>query len=280
MNCCPTCDAGVPGSPGSAGGAVLLEARDLGVAYGNSWALRGINLTVREGEIYAFIGPNGAGKSTLLKVLAGLLCPTIGSLKRCDEPCPIGYVPQKLSFDLTFPITVGEFLSVNHPDAFLWWGGVNRRHRESILAVLARLQVGAILDQKLGTLSGGQLQRVLIASAILQKPRLLLLDEPSSSIDRRGAEELRELLRRLHAEDGMAVVFVSHDLHFVDRLAQEVLCLNQTCCAIGPPGDVLTDHHLSTTFGGSAGQGWHHGLQPRQPQTGTLQSQQPPHTPS
>jgi len=242
---------------------VLFDAEGLGVAFGNFWALRGINLTVRDGEIFAFIGPNGAGKSTLLKVLAGLQTPTVGSLKRGNSPCPIGYVPQKLAFDLTFPITVGEFLSVNHPDRFLWWGGVNKRRRNEIIAVLDRLQAGGVLDQKLGTLSGGQLQRVLIASAILQKPRLLLLDEPSASIDRRGAEELRDLLGRLHGEDGMAIVFVSHDLHFVDRLAHGVLCLNQTCCAIGSPREVLTDHHLSTTFGGVAGSGWHAGIQPR-----------------
>jgi zinc transport system ATP-binding protein len=270
VNCCQhsASDDGARGAPvGRREGPVLISVEGLGVAFGNFWALRGIDLAIRDGEIFAFIGPNGAGKSTLLKVLAGLQAPTVGLLKRGETPCPVGYVPQKLAFDLTFPITVGEFLSVNHPGRFLWWGGVNKSHRDEIVAVLDRLQAGGVLNQKLGTLSGGQLQRVLIASAILQKPRLLLLDEPSASIDRRGAEELRELLRRLHAEDGMAIVFVSHDLHFVDRLAQEVLCLNQTCCAIGPPADVLTDHHLSTTFGGVAGSGWHAGLHTSSPET-------------
>jgi zinc transport system ATP-binding protein len=233
-------------------------AEGLGVAYGDFWALRGLDLVIHEREILAFIGPNGAGKSTLLKVLAGLQSPTTGTLRRHKLPCPVGYVPQKLAFDLSFPITVGEFLSVNHPDRFLWWGGVNRRRRAEILGVLDRLQCAGVLSQKLGTLSGGQLQRVLIAAAILQKPRLLLLDEPSASIDRRGAEELRELLRRLHAEDEITIVFVSHDLHFVDQLAHEVLCLNQTCCGLGPPAEVLTDHHLSTTFGGAPQQRWMH----------------------
>jgi zinc transport system ATP-binding protein len=234
-------------------GSVFLRTRDLGVRYGSVWALKGIDLEIRRGDLLAFIGPNGAGKSTLLKALIGLVEPTTGTMERVASGLRLAYVPQKLAFDLSFPITVGEFLTVSHPGRFLWWGGVSRRYRAAIAEVLDRLQVREQMHQKLGTLSGGQLQRVLIAAALLQNPELLLLDEPAASIDRRGAEELQELLRSLHEREGMTLVFVSHDLHFVDHLARTVLCLNQTACAVGSPQEVLTEAHLSTTYGSHGG---------------------------
>lgn len=221
--------------------------------YGAQWAVRDIDIEIRQGDLLAFIGPNGAGKSTLLKALIGLVEPSAGRIERVRQELRVAYVPQKLSFDLSFPLTVGEFLTVTHPSRFLWWGGVSRRHRERIREVLKRFDVAGQIDQKLGTLSGGQLQRVLIASALLQNPELLLLDEPAASIDRRGAEELQELLHSLHDKEGMTIVFVSHDLHFVDHLAHTVLCLNQTACAVGAPSEVLTDAHLSTTYGTQSG---------------------------
>ncbi|GAB4166649.1 MAG: hypothetical protein Fur0032_04170 [Terrimicrobiaceae bacterium] len=204
----------------------------------------------------AFIGPNGAGKSTLLKALVGLIQPSEGRVEAEESGLRLGYVPQKLAFDLNFPISVGEFLTVNHPAKFLWWGGVTKKYRPDIAGALDALQVGKLVNQPLGTLSGGQLQRVLIAAALLQRPHVLFLDEPSASIDRRGTDELRELLAMLHRERGLTVLFVSHDLHFVGHLAESVLCLNQTCCAIGSPQDVLTEHHLTATYGG-ASPAWH-----------------------
>jgi len=244
------------------GRKALLTATGLGVRFGNYWALRGVDLEVRDGDMIAFIGPNGAGKSTLLKALVGLIAPTEGRVAAAEPGLRLGYVPQKLSFDLNFPISVGEFLTVNHPARFLWWGGVSRRFRADIAAALDSLHVGGLIGQPLGTLSGGQLQRVLIAAALLQQPRILLLDEPSASIDRRGTDELRELLASLHRERGLTVLFVSHDLHFVGNLAENVLCLNQTCCAIGSPQEVLTEHHLTATYGGPA-PSWHHAAPPR-----------------
>lgn len=232
---------------------VFLRTKRLGVLYGSLWALREINLEICRGDLLAFIGPNGAGKSTLLKALIGLIEPTEGRLERVRADLRVAYVPQKLAFDLSFPITVGEFLTVSHPGRFLWWGGISRKHRGVIHEALDRLQVADQVHQKLGTLSGGQLQRVLIAAALLQNPEMLLLDEPAASIDRRGAEELQELLRSLHDREGMTLVFVSHDLHFVDHLARTVLCLNQTACALGTPQEVLTEAHLSTTYGTHGG---------------------------
>ena len=238
------------------GRELLLSATGLGVRFGNYWAIRGVDLDVRAGDMTAFVGPNGAGKSTLLKALVGLLPANEGRVERSVPDLRIGYVPQKLSFDLSFPISVGEFHTVNLPEKFLWWGGVSRKRRATVLEALGRLQVAGLADQPLGTLSGGQLQRVLIAAALLQRPQILMLDEPSANIDRRGTDELRELLATIHREQSLAVIFVSHDLHFVGNLAERVLCLNQTCCAIGSPHEVLTEHHLTATFGGGSPQ-WH-----------------------
>lgn len=243
-------DAASPPSPAAfACRAPLLQVEQLGVRYGAHWALRGVDLDIWRGDLLAFIGPNGAGKSTLLKALLGLIQPTEGRIVHDDAALRIGYVPQKLSFDSSFPLTVGEFLAVSHPGRFWWFGGVPRRQRAAIMEALERLQVAGLERQLLGTLSGGQFQRVLVASALLQQPELLLLDEPSANIDRRGSEELQRLLHELHASLGLTIVFVSHDLHFVHHLAARVGCLNQSFCGLGPPHEVLSEHFLAEAYG-------------------------------
>ena len=232
--------------------APLLRIEHLGVRYGPQWALRGVDLDIWRGDVLAFIGPNGAGKSTLLKAILGLITPTEGSILRDDALLPTGYVPQKLDIDASFPLTVGEFMAVNHPGRSFWFGGVPRRWRSLITETLERLRIADLEHRQLGTLSGGQFQRVLIAAALLQQPQLLLLDEPSASIDRRGSEELQLLLHELHAQLGLTIVFVSHDLHFVHHLAHRVGCLNQSFCGLGPPHEVLSEHFLAEAYGTSA----------------------------
>ncbi len=227
----------------------LIRLRNLGVRYGAHWALRDFSLEIERGDIIAIIGPNGGGKSTLLKAILGLVPVAAGAVENAGAPLRIGYVPQHLAYDATFPITVGEFLTVNHPGRFLWFGGTGRRQRDEITRTLERLQVADLLRQRLGTLSGGQFQRVLIAAALLQKPDLLLLDEPSSNVDRRGSDDLCALLGEIHRTTSLAVLFVSHDLHFVSHLAAKVCCLNQTCCAVGDPASVLNEHLLERTYG-------------------------------
>ncbi len=227
----------------------LLQVEHLGVRYGSHWALRGVDLDIWPGDLLAFIGPNGAGKSTLLKALLGLVPPSEGRILKDDRPIRIGYVPQKLSFDASFPLTVEEFLAVSHPGPRAWFGGVPKKQRPAIMEALDRLQAAPLARQLLGTLSGGQFQRVLLAAALLQNPELLLLDEPSASIDRRGSEELQLLLHELHATLGLTIIFVSHDLHFVSHLATRVGCLNQNFCGLGPPHEVLSEHFLTEAYG-------------------------------
>lgn len=241
----PSCGLHRNGTPA----ASLLAAESLGVRYGNFWALRQVSFGLSDGDAIGIIGPNGGGKSTLLKTLLGQIAPNEGEVRVSPEKPRIGYVPQKLAFDLSFPITVGEFLSVCLPETSFWFGGINRKYRKKIEETLEKAGAKNTLHQTLGSLSGGQLQRVLIASALLRTPKILFLDEPSASIDRKGTEELLQLLKELHSSEKVALLFVSHDLHFVSRLANRVLCLNQTCCALGSPEEILTPHHLGNTFG-------------------------------
>jgi zinc transport system ATP-binding protein len=241
----------------------LLRIERLGVRYGSHWALRDFDLDVHRGDMVGIIGPNGGGKSTLFKAILGLVAPTSGRVIKSSEALRIGYVPQHLTYDTSFPITVGEFLTVNHPGRFFWCGGVGRKQKREITDTLERLHVADLLGQRLGTLSGGQFQRILVAAALLQKPELLLLDEPSASVDRRGSDDLRDILKEIHHATSLSVLFVSHDLHFVSHLAKKVCCLNQTCCAEGAPETVLTGHLLAQTYG-TAGKPWP-GLQPAEP---------------
>lgn len=251
-----TCTPACPAAGGDfACRSPLLQIEHLGVRFGSHWALRGVDLDIWRGDRLAFIGPNGAGKSTLLKVMLGLLAPTEGRILRDGERITIGYVPQKLDFDASFPLTVGEFMAVNHPGHSAWFGGVPRRLRPGIAQALDQMKVAELERQVLGTLSGGQFQRVLVAAALLQEPQLLLLDEPSANIDRRGSEELQLLLHELQARRRLTLVFVSHDLHFVHHLAERVGCLNQSFCGLGPPHEVLSEHFLAEAYGAALAPG-------------------------
>lgn len=231
--------------------AVLAEAAGVGVRYGSQWVLRGIDITLHAGDRLALIGPNGAGKTTLLKTLLGIVSPTEGHVRFSHPPPRIGYVPQRLHFDPSFPISVEEFMAVSSPGPSRWFGGVPRARQETIRKALGQTSAAALARKKLGTLSGGELQRVLIAAALLQEPQILMLDEPASNIDRRGAESLHNLLLDLHLAGGLTLVFVSHDLHWVGHLADHVACLNGTLCGVGSPAEVLSDHYLAQTYGDS-----------------------------
>jgi len=231
----------------------LLRLADVGVRYGQQVALREVSLDVWPGDILAFIGPNGAGKSTLLKAILGLVPLSSGVLRRSTPAVSkhIGYVPQSLAMDPSFPLTVGEFMTLHDGQRGFWAGGIPQRRRAAIESALERLHAQDLIGKQIGALSGGQLQRVLLAAAMLHEPKLLLLDEPASGIDRRGTEDLLELLSGIHAETDLTILFVSHDLHFVHRLATRVGCLNQSFCGLGTPQEVLHEHFLRDVFGPS-----------------------------
>ncbi len=229
--------------------APLLRMENLGVRFGPQWALRGVDLHIWPGDLLAFIGPNGAGKTTLLRAILGLVPPAEGRIVQHRPDLRIGYVPQRLSLDAAFPLTVEEFLALNLRDSSAWFGGVPGKQRRAVREALETLQAAHLARKQLGLLSGGQFQRVLIAAALLRDPEMLLLDEPSASIDRRGTEELQTFLQDLHQTLGLTIVFVSHDLHLVHHLADRVGCLNQSFCGVGPPQEILSEPFLAAAYG-------------------------------
>jgi zinc transport system ATP-binding protein len=208
----------------------IVDIKDLDFAYDGEAVLEGVNLTVRQNDFVAIIGPNGGGKTTLLKLILGLLTPHRGTV-RVDGQSPrkasacIGYVPQDVHLNRSFPITAIDVVlmgMLNPKRRLSRQSAVNRR---DALAALERMEMAAHADKKIGTLSGGQRQRVFIARALVAQPKLLLLDEPTASIDTRGQAEFYQLLKKLNQH--ITVLVVSHDLLVVSRYVKSVACVNQ-----------------------------------------------------
>jgi zinc transport system ATP-binding protein len=206
------------------------------VAFGRRVALDDVSLTLHAGEIVTVIGPNGAGKTTLLRVVLGLQRPTAGTVKR-RAGVAVGYVPQRVAIDETLPLTVRRFLA-------LVPGPV-----QDAAAALAETGAAHTMDLPVQTLSGGELQRVLLARALLRAPDLLVLDEPVQGVDVAGQAELFALIRRIHDRRGCAVLLVSHDLHLVMAATDRVVCLNHHVCCSGHPDTVSRDPAYRALFG-------------------------------
>ena len=219
----------------------LLEARGLGVRHGDHTVLHGVNFRIAAGEIVTVVGPNGSGKSTLVRALIGLEPATAGTVRRADR-LRIGYVPQRLKVEAGLPMTVRRFLSL--PE----------RVSDSAAAdALMRVGVPGLEDRQLARLSGGQFQRVLVARAMLSRPDLLILDEPTQGLDQPGVAAFYRLLAELRAETGVAVLLVSHDLHVVMSASDRVLCLNGHICCEGAPEHVSVAPEYLALFGSGDG---------------------------
>jgi zinc transport system ATP-binding protein len=214
----------------------LLSLRGVSVSLGAARVLDGVDLVVGAGEIVTLIGPNGAGKTTLLRVALGLLAPASGEV-RLQPGLRIGYMPQRLAVDPALPLTVRRFLAMAAPDA----GG-------RVGTVLARVGATRTLGTPIQSVSGGELQRVLLARALLRDPELLVLDEPSQGVDLAGQEELFALITGIRDERGCAVLMVSHDLHLVMGSTDRVVCLNRTVCCTGGPLAVSGDPAYQRLF--------------------------------
>jgi zinc transport system ATP-binding protein len=235
--------------------APLLSLRDVTVSRGGKPILMGVTADVVRGKMTALIGLNGSGKSTLLRTLVGEF-PYAGQiLYRCghdhSRPRPeyIGYVPQRLSIDSRLPLTVRDLMGL----ALARWPlflGLGHHLTQRIVSLLDRVGVPHLLDVPVEGLSGGQLQRVLLALALDPKPELLLLDEPAAGIDFKDQQKFYELIARISREDGSTVLLVSHDLSVVSRFAEHVLCLSEGKIRCqGHPKAVLTTDVLAETFG-------------------------------
>ncbi len=208
---------------------ILVQVRDVCVQFQQYTALQQISLDVQRGKIITLIGPNGAGKSTLVRVVLGLLTPQTGTVFR-QTGIRIGYMPQRISIDPVLPLTVARFLSL---------GGV----KQTPVLRYALEEVGAkhIFKRPLQSISGGEMQRVLLARALLRKPDLLVLDEPIQGVDINGQYELYELIAQIRKQRGCGILMVSHDLHLVMSATDYVVCLNQHLCCSGHP-ETVTQH--------------------------------------
>lgn len=238
---------------------LLATIRDLRVTFGDTPVLRGVDADLVRGEVTAAIGLNGAGKTTLLRALLGEV-PYTGEVRffcghdaRRPTPGHIGYVPQRLRIESNLPLTVMDLfgLSLRRGPWFLWPAiGL----RKLVTSHLEGVGVPHLIDRVVGGLSGGELQRVLLALALQPTPELLLLDEPAAGIDFQLQEEFYRLIGRLNRELGVTVLLVSHDLSMVSKVAARVWCLKdgRVECE-GTPHDMLHSDALARTFGTQQG---------------------------
>jgi zinc transport system ATP-binding protein len=222
----------------------VLTVENLSVALDGQPVLQNVSFTLKEGEAFAVIGPNGAGKTVLFRSLLGLL--PYSGLVEWRPGVKIGYVPQRFSVDRSAPISAMEFFLLQSPN---FWkpNATFRRQLEQELKLMGLDP--RVLRKSLGQLSGGETQRVLIASALLEKPDVLLLDEPTAAVDAGFEETVYALLHRVQTERGTALLLISHDLSVVYRYAQRVLCLNKCVVCQGSPVEALNPQALATLYG-------------------------------
>ena len=215
----------------------LLSARQLTFRRNDRMILDHIDIDVRTREIVTLIGPNGAGKTTLVRLLLGIGQADSGTVIR-QHDLVVGYVPQRFDIDRTIPLTVSRFLSLGKKAS----DGERQR-------VLREVGASTVLDRQFSQLSGGELQRVLIARALLRDPQLLVLDEPVRGVDYSGEAELYALIGRIRAERGVGVLLISHDLHVVMAQSDKVVCLNRHVCCSGVPQSVARHPEYARLFG-------------------------------
>ncbi len=217
----------------------LLAASDIGVKFNDRWVLKHISFSIQPKEIVTLIGPNGCGKTTLVKTLLGLLKPTTGNVTKAAD-LKVGYMPQRFTVEPTLPITVERFLKLAH------------NNLETQQELFHTLGITQLMATELQHLSGGEMQRVLMAYALLGQPNLLILDEPIQGVDVGGQIELYHLLYQLRDYLNCSIFMVSHDLHLVMANTDRVICLNQHICCQGKPESVLNDPAYLALFGESA----------------------------
>jgi len=238
----------------------VLEVRDLTVRFAGTTALERVTFTIEKPSVVAVIGPNGSGKTTLLRAILGLV-PYEGEIRLFSRPVRqvlerLGYVPQRFAFDPAFPLTVEEFIALTCRTPKLL----------PVHGVLAEVGMEQFKGKLIGELSGGQLQRVLLAHALLHRPRVLFLDEATSGIDIEGQGDFYSTIRRLNREHGVTIFMVSHEVSMVYKLTDQILCLNRDLVSHGETRQALTADVLRRLYGENADFRAHgHGAAPRQP---------------
>ena len=215
----------------------LVSLTDVGVKLGQTTILKDINLSLFTNKVVTIIGPNGAGKSTLLRVILGLIKPTKGTIEM-RRGLTIGYMPQRLHLDPSFPLSVDYFLTMSNLKMYL-----------SVAEVLEKVGALKLRYSSMHNLSGGELQRVMLARALIGKPDLLILDEPAQGVDVIGQQSFYSLLENFHKHWKCSILLVSHDMHLVFAASEQVICLNTHICCVGKPETIIQDPEYIKLFG-------------------------------
>ena len=216
----------------------ILEVKNLTVSFNDEKVIDDLSFSLKKSENLVVVGPNGAGKTVLLKTLLGII-PHSGEIK-WEKGIKVGYVPQKFEIDKNLPLSVGDFFSFKTSDS---------QKINEILNSVGIVDL-SILKKKIGVISFGQLQRVLIAWGLLNNPSILLFDEPTSGVDAGGEETIYNLLSEIDKKMKLTTIFVTHDLSIVYKFADTVLCLNKKPICYGLPQEVLNPERLKELYGG------------------------------
>lgn len=217
--------------------APVVSLQDVNFSYQDAAVLKNVSFDLQPGEFVGIIGPNGGGKTTLLKLILGFLKPNTGKIQVFGEPPrgsrqPIGYVPQSLRFDKQFPISVLELVLEGRLSHLPWYGQFSKTDKEAALNALERVGMLDFRHRSFGNLSGGQAQRALIARALASEPRLLILDEPTASVDNQAEAEIYAILKSL--QHTITILMVTHNLQAAIELVQKVVCVQQTANVLDP----------------------------------------------
>ena len=215
----------------------LVNVSNLSVKYGKNIVLQNLKLSISAGEIVTIVGPNGSGKTTLFKAIIGTAAISAGTIEK-DPSLKIGYVPQQINIDRTLPLTVERFLSL-----------VKSNDDKSFSKALEHIGIKHLAKTQMSKLSGGELQRVLLSHALVNKPNLLLLDEATRGLDQSGSASFYRKIEEIRNDTGCAVLMISHDLHVVMGASDRVICLNGHICCQGAPDSVASSPEYKALFG-------------------------------
>lgn len=235
----------------------IIEVQNVSFSYGKEEVLKDITLEIHKGDYLGIIGPNGSGKTTLIKIMLGLIQPSRGSVRIFDKDIKdfhdwqkIGYIPQKAThFDIRFPLTVEEAVLMGRYAQRGIFHRLTAEDKKMAKKALEEVGMWANKNRLIGDLSGGQQQRVFIARALAGHPKIIFMDEPTASVDKKTHDEIYNILRLLNGEHHITLIVVSHDIETIAQEAMHVACIDQTLVCHSSPEEFLKDSRSKNIFG-------------------------------